>query len=350
MLINKKNVEVNPSLYIGHDTHGHSLRIRIDGGSIILPTYKGTQKYDAIAGRLISTSKKKWKPYKATLEFTKKKKRHPYWKALIIRRKSDNKMLLRIDFEPRSKNTGAVRLELGPQHMTPREINILFLWLAARIGYSEFITLLEGAWVTRIDVALDVYSCRLDDYVWGLKTARVFTGYKKKQGLPGIRLGSKRSILSILCYEKINVVGRTNQIMHEKDGRLELELGNYPHFLRIEARKKPKGKPGSKNNKFLLLSDLKEMAYPFDSLQIYPHNIRHMLDVALMYENAPNRHTIAYYKKYSQKSPEKYWNSDKGRRYLERCEVKLFTEEKVWSFWPECVARMGSVLADILGW
>ncbi|EBP2521091.1 hypothetical protein AAIJ15_002612 [Salmonella enterica] len=350
MLISKKNVEVNSSLDIGHDTFGHKLKLRIDGMTIILPVCKGTPEYDVMAGRLISASKKKWKPYKVSLEFQKKGKRHPYWKALIIRRKSDNKMLLRIDFEPRNKNTGAIRLELGPQHMAPREIDMLILWLAVRIGYNEFMTLLEGAWVTRVDVALDIYGCYLDDYVWGMKDASVFTGFKKKHGLPGVQLGSNRSPLSILCYEKIDAVGRKSKILRGKGGRVELEIGDFPYFLRLEARIKPGGKPGSKNHKYLLLADLKDMTYPFERLRIYPLNIQHMLDIALMYENAPERHTIAYSKKHSQKSPERYWNSDKGRRYLETCEVTLFTEEKIWSFWRESVVRQGAILADILEW
>ena len=95
---------------------------------------------------------------------------------------------------------------------------------------------------------------------------------------------------------------------------------------------------------------MKDIPYPFERLQIYPPDIQHMLDVALMYENSPERHTIAYYKKHSQKSPEKYWKSDKGRRYLEKCEARLFPEEKVWPFWPECVTRLGKILTNIFEW
>lgn len=316
----------------------------------MLPVYKGTSKYDVIAGCFISASNKKWKEYKVSLEYKKKEKQHPYWKAIIIRRKSDNKMLLRIDFEPRNKKTGAVRLELSPQHMVPREIDKLIRWLKRRIGDNKFMALLEGAWVTRVDVALDVYGCCLDDYVWGLKNTSVFSGFKKKQGLPGVRLGSNRSPLSILCYEKIDAVGCKSQILRDKGGRMDISLGDFPHFLRIEARKKLDRKPGSKNHNWLMLADLKDIPYPFERLQIYPPDIQHMLDVALMYENAPERHTIAYYKKHSQKSPEKYWKSDKGRRYLEKCEARLFTEEKVWPYWPECVARLGKILANIFEW
>ncbi|WCG82255.1 hypothetical protein [Pectobacterium sp. A5351] len=347
MLISKKNVETNQSLDIGTGDYGHQLKIRADKLVVILPTYKGTAEYDGIAGRLISISQKKWKRYKISLEFKRKEgKSHPYWKALIIRRKLDNKMLLRIDFEPRNKKTGAIRLEFGPQHMTPRELDMLLLWLAAHIGYNVLITLLEDAWVTQVDVALDIYGCRLHDYVWGMKRISKVSGYKKTYGLPGARLGSIRSPLHVLCYEKVDTVGYESKVFREKRGMLDLELGDFPYFLRIEAKKKPGGKPGSKNHNWLMLRDLRCMDYPFERLQVYPENIWHFMEVELSRENSPVRHTIAYYKNYSQKSPEKYWNSRKGKCFLEKREITLFTKVQVWPFWPECVTRLGT----ILGW
>ncbi|WP_213991520.1 hypothetical protein [Sodalis sp. dw_96] len=343
MLINKKNVEINQSVDIGIDYYGYQLKMRVDKLVVILPIYKEMLDYDEIDGRLISMSKTKWKCYKISLEFKKKTgKRHPYWKGLIIRRKSDNKMLVRIDFEPRNKKTGAVRLEFGPQHMTPRELDMLLLWLAVRIGYNVFMTLLEEAWVTQVDVALDVYGCRLCDYVWGLKDASVFKGYKKKHGLPGLQLGSKRSSLHILCYEKVDAVGCDTKVFREKGGKLDLELEHFPRFLRIEARDKPG--PVSQNHKCLMLSELVNMAYPFRRLQIHSRGMLQDIKMVQLMANRPEHYTLTWLKNHLCRSTESPRISRKIRRIIDKHELTLFEEEKVWGYWPECVARLGLVL------
>ena len=46
---------------------------------------------------------------------------------------------------------------------------------------------------TKLMSLLDVYKCKLDDYIWGLERSGKTAYFDKENGLPGLRIGSCRS-------------------------------------------------------------------------------------------------------------------------------------------------------------
>ncbi|WP_051691248.1 hypothetical protein [Mangrovibacter sp. MFB070] len=345
-MLNVKNIERNESLRIGSDKEGHELKMRCDKLTVVLPLSKGMAKAEVMYSLLLEMSEGKYKTYDIQCKYLNKKevKQKHYYAALIIRRKSDGKMLLRIDFKPFNKRTGAVRLDFRPQHMSAEQLDKMLSWLDCKLGNGLF-PLLRKSWVTKVDVALDVYGCHLHDYEWRLKSAFRYDFFDKKSGLPGKRLGSKRSPLCVLCYEKHDATGDLlSKCLHQPDGSMDMVLNESSDFLRVEAKIRPGGRPGSKKHDCLMLRGLGMLDYPFERLIIYPVNIERIKAGTYGQAVDAGRGTKTHIKRSSSMSPDTYWKSRKGRENLERFRVKLFDKNHVWSFWPECVQRLGRIL------
>jgi hypothetical protein len=81
--------------------------------------------------------------------------------------------------------------------------------------------------------------------LWPLKNSGASEYFHHKNGFPGLRLGSIRSKISILCYEKIYIQRKFFNSFKTESEYLEVNK-DYRNLLRIEARVKPKKKLRSK--------------------------------------------------------------------------------------------------------
>lgn len=58
---------------------------------------------------------------------------------------------------------------------------------------KAIIKTIRRSWITQIDVALDIYDCKLKGYLWSLKNAGVSKYFHHRNGFLGLRLGCIRS-------------------------------------------------------------------------------------------------------------------------------------------------------------
>lgn len=166
MKLNKRNIEFCCSLDIGMNTRDQKLKMRVDKLCVVSQFDKNTEMKITYA-KLKRMRHKEFKQYR--VQYILNKVGKPYRKALLIRgKKKHSPVLLRIDYSPINRNTGGIRLDFRPQHMESTKIDHLLSWINSRLG-GIFYQLLAQAWITQIDVALDVYKCKLDDYIWGLE-------------------------------------------------------------------------------------------------------------------------------------------------------------------------------------
>lgn len=270
MKLNKRNIDFCCSLDIGRNTRDQKLKMRADKLSVV-SSFHNSEEKKITYKRLKKMRQKEFKKYR--VQYIRNKEKKPYRKALLIRGKKKNSpVLLRIDYSPINRNTGGIRLDFRPQHMPPQKIDHLLSWISCRLG-GIFYQLLERAWITQIDVAPDVYNCKLDDYLWGLDRAGKTAYFDKKNGLPGLRIGSCRSLLHILFYGKVNAPSGGKLVYRERTKFININFDEYQQFLRIEARYRPNATPTSKNGNALKLADLLEMKNPFERLRVYSKDL-----------------------------------------------------------------------------
>lgn len=345
MLLNKHNVELCSSLDIGYDCYGHKLKWRID--KLTSVSRYDDEREHAINYRLGRIAKKSWKDYRVRLDYVRCKageKVKPYRKALLIFGKEPGSpMLLRIDYEPINSNTGDIRFDLRPQHLTATELDHLFLWLGRRLG-PLFPRLLARAWITQVDVALDIYGCQLKDYILGLYRAGINEDYDTPDGLPGVRIGSTNSALHVLCYEKVDATGQTKNSFKRKGDllELELELDQYPRFLRVEMRYKPLAKPTHVVGNALMLADLQLMKNPFERLQVYSKDLVEVLLMEQLITKKPKDDSLLALKQQINLCQNTNRISKKIESLIKQYEVVLFDIHTLWQNWPACVERLGS--------
>ncbi|MCS2147119.1 hypothetical protein [Scandinavium manionii] len=336
MRLNKKNIERCKSLEIGFSNDGHEMKMRVDKLSIVLDVMSETEQYDYLSRKFMIMPKSTWRKYKVG-SIKRTRPNNPYKMFFTISKGSN--MLAHISFKPSRKNTGAIRLDLRPQYMTGKGMDNFINWLNQRLN-GRLIPLLGTAWVTQVDVALDLYGCKLKDYIWGARGVSEYNSYNTVDGLPGIRLGSLRSPRHMGVYEKVDINGSG---LHFNDDSefLDIDIDKYPSFLRIEARVRPCAKPGSKRKKALMLKKLDLMPNPFEYLQVYSTKLEAHLNVYKSIWNKPKNNTIKAYKEFTLGGVKKQRISRKIESIIKKHEVQLFDRDEIWEWWGECVKRLG---------
>lgn len=340
MLVNKLNIDSCRSIDIGRNARDQKLKMRVDKLCVVSRFVRSAEK-KAIYAKLEKMRQKEFKQYR--VRYIRNKEGKPYRKALLIRGKKEHSpVLLRFDYEPINKNTGGIRLDFRPQHMASTEIDHLLSWINRRIG-GIFYQLLARAWVTQIDVALDVYNCKLNDYIWGLDRSGKTKYFNKRNGLPGIRVGSCRSFLHFLCYGKVDANSGRKLVLREKAKFININLDEYQKFLRIEARFRPGAKPTSKKGSVLMLAHILDMRNPFERLRVYSKDLGgELLNRQYLYV-LPNAPSIARMKRYMMADMQCSRLPRKVDRLIAEYEIELFDKRTVWEQWSRCVAQLSGI-------
>lgn len=337
--MNMKNIDDGKkSLQIGISNAGHPLRMRIDGITIVSMVENRDERItvrDWVESIFDDPT-----PYTVRPVKTAKGGKKHYQKGIIV--SSGNTMLMRIEYKPFRKNIGNIRMEFRPQHLTENDMDKLILWMAER-GLGELIfALFKRAWITRLDVALDLYNCTLEDYFFGLK--RCYRGTMSlEDNSRGITLGTQYSPLQMSIYEKIDLSGVEASTETVKTrGKNTLRVDQFAGFLRIEARIRPKSTPHSGPVKNAIrLADIGKVVNPYKDLQFYQKGLDDMLYAADNRFKYVKGHNLARNKHDFLKSV----NQRRMPKHLEeifrRYEFELLDRDEVWCAWPDCVARLG---------
>ena len=109
----------------------------------------------------------------------------------------------------------------------------------------------------------------MKDYIWDLKGERKYKYYSTAKGLPGIRIGSSRSIQHILFYEKIDASDSKLKRGKINSKHIDIDIKSHTKFLLIEARYRPKSKSKKNITESLMLCDFCKMKNPFEMTKIY---------------------------------------------------------------------------------
>lgn len=342
MLLNKRNIDFCYSLDVGKTTKDKQLKMRTDKLCVV-SRFDNDAEMNETYVSLESMNHAKSKKYR--VQYIRTNEEKPYRKALLIRGKKKNSpVLLRIDYSPINRNTGGIRLDFRPQHMTPQKIDHLLSWINRQLGEICY-QLLARAWITQIDVALDVYNCKLDDYIWGLERSGKTAYFNKEDGLPGIRIGSYRSLLHFLCYGKIDANSGRKLVFQERAKFININFDEYQQFLRIEARYRPNATPTSKNGNVLMLAHILEMRNPFERLRVYSKDLGDaLLDRRYLYA-LPNAPSIAEMKRYMMDAMQCSRLPRKVDRLIAEYEIELFDKHTVWMQWSRCVAQLSGIFS-----
>ncbi|WNK47373.1 hypothetical protein RM153_11165 [Pantoea agglomerans] len=359
---------MNKGIPVGQ-THGrYPMTMHIDWLTLV-SDYKNNKEKEALESTLLLLKKKLKGEYNVTRKNMDKrsKKKPPYKNGLHISEcGTDSPKLLSIYTSPRFKKVGGISIQIHPQCTTGEGMDSLLNKLNVALG-GLLIPILSRSWVTRVDIALDIYGCKLNDYFWWLSWAKAYEDFSEPYGLPGLQIGRK-SALSLNLYEKIDasdtkIEGLKRAIFHvfDKDNRgkdrkrierlIDLNKEQHPGLLRAEFRVQEKknayGKY-SKAGKVVMLSALKSMNNPLRRLKVY--------DRALMSDMYNEWYKVGRPDTNSSKGLVSLLNRDTERhlgraaeRIFERREVELFSANEVWSNWSDCVNAMGEVLAGLTG-
>lgn len=358
-LLNKKNVEFSPSNKICDSYDWHKMMLRIDWLSIVSRFHSDEEKAEFVQ-KLLSLLVQESKNFLVQEKSPRNAKgtRHPYKYGLCISRNEPNApMLAYLMWGPKAAGTGGFSIQFHPQHMTGKRMDILLKWLMARLG-ETFNHLLARAWVTRLDIALDIYGCKLNDYLWGLKYSSVYEDYDNEKGLPGVSLGASDSKLSALIYGKIDATlfkriafpERAGKAKRKREFFLEIDKEQHPQFLRIEIRIQPESiGPGERGfrQKALMLSDLGKLDNPFERLQAYKRKLEGELMNAVFTNDRPKTNGIKAWIDVLRRGDSKGRLARKFSSLLKLNEVELFNKHEVWSFWPVCMAQLGQVISAL---
>jgi hypothetical protein len=362
-LLNKKNVEFSPSDKICDSLEGHEMKLRIDWLSIVSRFHSEDEKAEFVQ-KLQSLPEREWKNYVVQEKSPRNATGtcHPYKYGLCISsNEPDSPMLAYLMWGPTAGGTGGFSIQFHPQHMTGKRMDLLLKWLSDRLG-ETFNHLLARAWVTRLDIALDIYGCKLNDYLWGLKRSSKYKDYDNDNGLPGLSLGAFDSKLSVLIYGKIDVAHFERIAFPERAGYvnekgrrkreyfLEIDKEEHPQFLRVEVRTQPEstgpGKRGCKQ-KALMLSDLSKLEHPFERLLVYKRKLEGELMNAVFTNDRPKTNGIKAWTNTLSGGDSKGRLARKFTKLLYLNEVELFNKHDVWSFWPVCIAKLGQAIGGL---
>lgn len=371
-MLNVKNIKINKGITVGQTYGRYPMTMHIDWLTAV-SDYGSESESESEKGifeaRLLLLKKKLKGEYKVTRRNMDKRsgKKPPYRNGLHISEcGTDSPKLLSIYTSPRFKNVGAISIQIHPQRTTGEGMDSLLNKLNAALGGLLF-PILSRSWVTRVDIALDIYGCKLDDYYWWLSWAKAYEDFCEPYGLPGLQIG-KKSALSVNLYEKIDasdfkIQGLKRALFHvfDKDHRskdryrkerlIDLKKEQYPGLLRVEFRiQEKKNATGkySKAGKVVMLGSLKSMKNPLHRLKVY--------DRALMSDMFNEWYKVGRPDTNSSKGLVDLLSHDTGghlgraaERIFERREVELFNANEVWSSWSDCIGAMGEVLAGLTG-
>ncbi|MGP2502769.1 hypothetical protein OH655_07965 [Pantoea dispersa] len=354
--LNKKNVELNISTEICCSSYGHRMKMRADGITSVSRFHSEEEKEEFLQ-KLERILGRKWKQYRVERKSTQNKagKPHPYKYGLSVYRKDDDSpMLLHINWGPRRVKTGGIRFEFRPQHMDAKAMDHMLGWLSDRFG-AIFYRLLARSWVTRIDVALDVYGCKLNDYVWDLKGISAFKDHINFKGLPGLNLGGKRSELRFNLYEKVyagvlNSLGfnqRSEVVLKNGKARqeqfIEINQEEFDGFLRIEARIIPGRRSGAWS---VMLAELAELKNPFGRIVVYEGKLKSVLVNDFIESSRPKSNSAKAWARHAMGDVDSRM-SRRVKRALVTHETELFNKSEVWAYWSSCVAALGTIIAEL---
>lgn len=359
---------MNKGISVGK-THGrYTMTMLIDWMTLVSDYDNEEEKKPVEAGLLLLKKKLKGEYNVMRRNMDKRsKKKPPYRNGLhISERGAGSPKLLSIYTNPRFKEVGGISIQIHPQHKTGEGMDSLLNKLNAALSGLLF-PILSRAWVTRVDIALDIYGCKLDDYFWWLNWSKAYEDFCEPYGLPGLQIG-KKSALSLNLYEKIDasdtkIEGLKRALFHvfdkdhhgkdrhRKERLIELNKEQHPGLLRAEFRVQEKknayGKY-SKARKVVMLNKLKSMKNPLYRLKVYERAL--MSDMFNEWYKVGRPHTN------SSKGLFNIHYRDTGKhigraaeRIFERRKVELFDANEVWSSWSDCVDAMGEVLAGLTG-
>lgn len=367
-MLNVKNIKMNKGMPVGQ-THGrYPMTMHIDWLTLV-SDYKNNKEKEALESTLLLLKKKLKGEYNVTRKNMDKrsKKKPPYKNGLHISEcGTDSPKLLSIYTSPRFKKVGGISIQIHPQRTTGEGMNSLLNKLNVALG-GLLIPILSRSWVTRVDIALDIYGCKLNDYFWWLSWAKAYEDFCEPYGLPGLQIG-KKSALSVNIYEKIDasdfkIKGLKRALFHvfDKDHRgkdrerkerlIDLNKEQHPGLLRAEFRvQEKKNATGkySKAGKVIMLSKMKSMNNPLHRLKVYER--------VLMSDMFNEWYKVGRPDTNSSKGLVNLLNRDTGghlgraaERIFERRKVELFDSNEVWSCWSDCVDAMGKMLAGLTG-
>lgn len=334
MLLNIKNIETRLSISAGKSYHKHKLKIRIDKATLV-SSFSNKNEKNKIHSALRNCNKSPNNKYVIT--HTKLKQGHPYKKAItIFSNEKIPSLLLHIAYSPVNKNTGSIRFDFRPQHLNDNEFKVLIKYMESKFG-KEIIQIISRSWITQIDVALDIYDCKLTDYLWSLKNAGVSEYFHHRNGLPGLRLGSIRSKINILCYEKIYMRRKELFSLKSENGLMEVKSKNHKHLLRIETRFKPKIISKGEKGKPLSLKEIASMENPFLRLMIYSNQMQENLIKKNYLQYKIKTNDVMVIKKKMKKRSKL---SRHSLEVIEKNEINLIDRDKVWEKWKLCIRRL----------
>ena len=271
-----------------------------------------------------------------------------YRKKLTCRYRDDPNAYFTIQYLPlgwdrdrpdKRLERGFFYLETSPQHFGSARMNAMLAWLARAENLGELVyRVLAKAWITRVDIALDLYDYSLQDFHVMLEGAQQGESKVDDGGFYRLRLGSSSSEFYLACYEKVG--GNWKLLPGEEGGdSLSLAVADSPRFVRVEVRYQPKTTGRGK----VPLSTIWYLKNPLDKVQLYkkdldfdprmPDPIR---DVLLQGGSIPEALTAI-----PGKEKEIRQIRRRIKSWLEEYRLQVFDTASVWSSWIDCVHQLG---------
>ncbi|EAC0959633.1 hypothetical protein YP94_004149, partial [Salmonella enterica subsp. enterica] len=163
--------------------------------------------------------------------------------------------------------------------------------------------------------------------------------FDKENGLPGLRIGSCRSLLHILIYGKVSTCVGRKLTYSERSKFININFDEHQHFLRIEARYRPNATPTSKKGNALMLAHLLEMRNPFERLRVYSKDLGDELMARGYIFTLPDAPSIAEMKRYMMEAMQCSRLPRKVDRLIAEYEIELFDKHTV------CVAQLSGIFS-----
>lgn len=306
--------------------------IRIDALDILIPVEgKTNTKTQAMRDRISDAINRIEGNNIYTVE--RKRRTNDYIRCRKIKLRSNTDCYITLECLPISNNRSFLKLKLSPQHWRIDELNAMLLFIFGFIN-RKAITLLKKAYISRIDLAIDIYEHIMSDVIVGFDGIR--SGHITANTAPyGLKLGSDHSIFFLSVYEKYTFTGDKRPKGTSK-GVVRVKDEDVIPFTRFEIRHRPK-----KNE--LLLSDLCSMNEFVSKLHLYDRDaVLTRARTHACFKTAIQSMTLpevwkAYYADTSRKGRER---KQKMMKIL-ASNGRNFGPERIWKCWPECVSKLG---------
>ncbi len=306
--------------------------IRIDELDILIPVKGKTKaKTQAMRDRILDAVNAIEE--NSIYKVERKRRTNDYIRCRKIKLRSNTDCYITLECLPISKNRSFLKLKLSPQHWRIDELNAMLLFIFGCIN-RKAITLLKKAYISRIDLAIDIDEHIMSDVIVGFDGIR--SGHITANTAPyGLKLGSDHSIFFLSVYEKYTFTGDKVPKGTSK-GVVRVKDEDVIPFTRFEIRHRPK------KNK-LLLSDLNSMNEFVSKLHIYDRGaVLTRARTHACFKTAISSMTLpevwkAYYADTSRKGRKR---KQKMMKILESNKWN-FGPERIWKCWPECVSKLG---------